>query len=196
MIRKRLIFLPMLAAIVCAAQSTLPPPPAPLGVPAPGPSTDAPYAPLPILPGGVVITLYPPGSPYLNKEKVRQAEQYNMSQAVPGRINSIVNIHNPSIEVHTVDRGLNTGAAVILVPGVATTPSTSVLKARTSCPSSTTTASTPSSCAAACVETVTTPTPTRYTTHNRPSAWSGPTPKTGTSTPTRSASWAFPQAPN
>ena len=50
----------------------------------PGPSTDAPYAPLPILPGGVVITLYPPGSPFLNKEKVRQAEQYNMSQAVPG----------------------------------------------------------------------------------------------------------------
>lgn len=40
-----------------------------------------------------------------------------MSQSVPGRINSIVNIHNPSIEVHTVDRGLNTGAAVILVAG-------------------------------------------------------------------------------
>ena len=117
MIRKKSIFLPLLAAAVCAAQNTLPPPPAPLGVPAPGPSTDAPYAPLPILPGGVVITLYPPGSPYLNKENVRQAEQYNMSQAVPGRINSIVNIHNPSIEVHTVDRGLNTGAAVILVPG-------------------------------------------------------------------------------
>ena len=40
-----------------------------------------------------------------------------MSQSVPGRINSIVNIHNPSIEVHTVDRGLNTGAAVILAAG-------------------------------------------------------------------------------
>src|SRR5258707_1792503 len=40
-----------------------------------------------------------------------------MSQTVPGRINSIVNIHNPSIEVHTVDRSLNTGAAVILVAG-------------------------------------------------------------------------------
>src|SRR5277367_5612130 len=115
--RKKIIFLPLLAAIACAAQNTLPPPPAPLGVPAPGPSTDAPYAPLPILPGGVVITLYPPGSPYLNQEKVRQAEQYNMSQAVPGRINSIVNIHNPSIEVHTVDRGLNTGAVVILIAG-------------------------------------------------------------------------------
>src|SRR6201994_4924897 len=114
---KKIICLPMLAAIVCAGQNTLPSLPAPLGVPAPGPSTDAPYAPLPILPGGVVVTLYPADSPYLNKDKVRQAEQYNMSQAVPGRINSIVNIHNPSIEVHTVDRGLNTGAAVILVPG-------------------------------------------------------------------------------
>jgi endo-1,4-beta-xylanase len=40
-----------------------------------------------------------------------------VSQTVPGRINSIVNIHNPSIEVHTVDRGLNTGTAVILVAG-------------------------------------------------------------------------------
>jgi endo-1,4-beta-xylanase len=64
-----------------------------------------------------VVTLYPPGSPFLNKDRVREAEQYSMSQAAPGRINSIVNIHNPSIEVHTVDRGLNTGAAVILVPG-------------------------------------------------------------------------------
>jgi endo-1,4-beta-xylanase len=40
-----------------------------------------------------------------------------MSQSVPGRIGSIVNIHNPSIEVHTVDRSLNTGAAVILAAG-------------------------------------------------------------------------------
>ena len=110
-------FLPLLA--VCLAQNTpaLPPLPAPLGVPQPGPSTNAPYAPQPILPGGVVVTLYPPSSPFLNKDRVREAEQYNMSQSVPGRINSIVNIHNPSIEVHTVDHGLNPGAAVILVPG-------------------------------------------------------------------------------
>jgi len=64
-----------------------------------------------------VIPLYPVGSPYLKAERVKEAEQYNMSQAVPGRINSIVNIHNPSIEVHPVDRSLNTGAAVILVAG-------------------------------------------------------------------------------
>jgi len=40
-----------------------------------------------------------------------------MSQAVPGRISSIVNIHNPSIEVHLVERGINTGAAIIVVAG-------------------------------------------------------------------------------
>src|SRR5450432_2686194 len=104
-------------ALAAAGAQTLPPLAAPLGVPKPGPQNDAPYAPLPILQGGVVVPLYPPGSPFLKAERIREAEQYNMSQSVPGRINSIVNIHNPSIEVHTVDRGLNTGAAVILVAG-------------------------------------------------------------------------------
>jgi acetyl esterase/lipase len=110
------VFPALLALAVCLGQNT-PTLPAPLGVPKPGVSTDAPYAPQPILPGGLVVALYPPGSAFLNKDRVREAEQYNMSQSVPGRINSIVNIHNPSIEVHTVDHGLNTGAAVILVPG-------------------------------------------------------------------------------
>jgi endo-1,4-beta-xylanase len=99
------------------SHAALPPLPAPQAIPKPGPATDAPYAPQAILPGGVVVPLYPPNSPYLNKDRVREAEVYNMSQAVPGRINSIVNIHNPSIEVHTVDRGINTGAAVILAAG-------------------------------------------------------------------------------
>src|SRR5204863_546844 len=73
--------------------------------------------PLAIVQGGAVVPLYPPGSPFLKMDRVREPEQYNMSQAVPGRIGSIVNIHNPSIEVHTVERGINTGAAVILVAG-------------------------------------------------------------------------------
>ncbi len=124
----RAFTLTALAAAIASAQSTqqpatvaphatLAPLPAPLAVPRPGPSTDAPYVPLPILQGGVVIALYPPGSPFLKMDRIREAEQYNMSQTVPGRINSIVNIHNPSIEVHTVDRGFNTGAAVILAAG-------------------------------------------------------------------------------
>jgi len=95
----------------------LAPLPAPLDVPKPGPAGTGPYAPQPILPGGIVVPLYPPGSTYLNAERVREPEVYNMSQTVPGRINSIVNIHNPSIEIHTVDRGLNTGAVVILAAG-------------------------------------------------------------------------------
>src|SRR4051794_26077344 len=101
-----------------AAQSaTLPPPPPPLGIPKPGPATDAPYSPQPILQGGIVVPLYQPGSPFLNAKRVREAEVYNVSQTVPGRINSIVNIHNPSIEFHPTERSLNPGTTVILVAG-------------------------------------------------------------------------------
>ncbi len=59
-----------------------------MNVPAAGPTNDAPYAPQPILQGGVVIQLYPPDSTHLNKERVREAEQYSMSKAAPGRISS------------------------------------------------------------------------------------------------------------
>ena len=99
------------------ARAPLPPLPAPLSIPKPGPAGDGPYAPQAILPGGVVVPLFPPGSPYLKADRVKEPEQYNLSQAVPGRVSSIVNIHNPSIEVHMVERGINTGAAIILVAG-------------------------------------------------------------------------------
>jgi endo-1,4-beta-xylanase len=77
----------------------------------------APFTPQPILQGGIVVPLYPPGSPFLKADRVREAEVLNVSQSVPGRINSIVNIHNPSIEFHPVDGGRNTGSVVILVAG-------------------------------------------------------------------------------
>jgi acetyl esterase/lipase len=113
----RMVFPALVALTVLRAQAPLPPLPAPQAVPKPGPVTDAPYAPQAILPGGVVVTLFPPDSPYLKADKIREAEKYNMSQAAPGRVSSIVSIHNPSIEIHTVDRGINTGAAVILAAG-------------------------------------------------------------------------------
>ena len=91
-------------------------PPA-LNIPKPGPTNESPYAPQPILQGGIVMPLYPPASPQLNRERVREAEYYNLSKAVPGRISSVTNIHNPSIEVHTVEGGINTGAAIILAAG-------------------------------------------------------------------------------
>jgi acetyl esterase/lipase len=112
-----ILFLSALAAAALSAQTALPPPPAPQAVPAPGPATDAPYAPTTILPGGIVMPLFPPGSRYLKMDRVREPEKYSMSQAVPGRISNIVNIHNPSIEVHTVEGGVNTGTAIILIAG-------------------------------------------------------------------------------
>jgi endo-1,4-beta-xylanase len=93
------------------------PAPVTIGILKSSEATDQPNAPQPILQGGIVLTLYPPDSPWLKKERLHEAEQYNRSKDVPGRINSIVHIHNPSIEVHLVDRSLNTGSAVILVPG-------------------------------------------------------------------------------
>jgi acetyl esterase/lipase len=94
---------------------TLAPLPPPMGVPVPGPKTDAPYAPQAILPGGVVVTLFPPDSPYLNKDKVREPEKYSYDP--PGEIATVVHIHNPSIEFHPGDSKLNTGAVIILAGG-------------------------------------------------------------------------------
>lgn len=105
------------APFLIAAQGSLPPLPSPQSLPTPGPADTGPYQPRAIVPGGIVVPLYAPGSPMLNSARVREPEKYNLNASVPGRINSIVNIHNPSIEIHTVDRGINTGAAVILAAG-------------------------------------------------------------------------------
>ena len=77
----------------------------------------APFVPQPIVPGGQIVPLFPPSSRYLRKDRLGEAEVNNLQKTVPGRIQSIVNIHNPSIEVHVVDPNNNTGAAVIVVPG-------------------------------------------------------------------------------
>lgn len=86
--------------------------PTPMNVPHPGPKTGQPYAPQAILPGSIVVPLFPP-----NADKITEPEVYNMSQAVTGRVSSIVSIHNPSIEIHKVEPGINTGAVVILAAG-------------------------------------------------------------------------------
>ena len=112
-----LLTLAALALANAQTRAPLPPLPAPQMVPKPGPATDAPYAPLALMPGGVVIPLFPPGSPYLKMDRIKEPEVYNMSQTVAGRVNSVVNIHNPSIEIHLVDTAINTGAVVILAAG-------------------------------------------------------------------------------
>ena len=60
--------------------------PAPLSIPAPGPATDQPYAPQAILPGGIVVPIFPAGSPLLKADRVKEPEVYNMAGGVPGRI--------------------------------------------------------------------------------------------------------------
>ena len=61
-------------AATAQTRAPLPPLPAPLSVPKPGPATDQPYAPQPIVQGGVVIPLFPPGSPYLKMERIKEPE--------------------------------------------------------------------------------------------------------------------------
>jgi len=97
------------------AVTTLPLAPPPQGLLAPGPKTDGPYTPLPLVPGGSVIPLYPPDSPYLKADKIREPEEYHSYS--PGSLGYIIHIHNPSIEFHAAKGGLNTGATLILAAG-------------------------------------------------------------------------------
>lgn len=80
-----------------------------------GPETDGPYAPQAIVPGGVVVPLYPAGSTMLNQDRVHEAEVYGSYS--PPSLGYIVNIHNPSIEFHRGNGSLNTGVAIIVAAG-------------------------------------------------------------------------------
>src|SRR3954462_9707530 len=102
---------------IAQTKPPLPPLPPPQSLPKPAEDTGGPYAPQAILPGGVVVPLFAPDSSYLKADKLHVPEVYNMSGAVPGRISSIVSIHNPSIEVHTVEKSINTGTAIIVIAG-------------------------------------------------------------------------------
>lgn len=103
--------------VLVPALAQLPPLPAPQDIPSAGPAASGPYAPQAIVRGGIVVPLYPPDSPYLNRERVSEPEKYTMSEDVPGRINRIDNVHNPSIEIHKADPRRNTGTVIIVAPG-------------------------------------------------------------------------------
>ena len=79
----------------------------------------APFTPEPILPGGLVLSLYSSDSPRLDRERIHEAERYNTSlKNKSDKTLNVLNIHNPSIEVHLAgDDPPNTGAAVIIAPG-------------------------------------------------------------------------------
>ena len=74
-LKRKICLLASAVAIVAAgAQSTLLPLPSPLGLPTPGSATASPDAPQPILPGGIVLPLYPAGSHFLNPGRARETE--------------------------------------------------------------------------------------------------------------------------
>ncbi len=158
------------SAAIAQTKAPLPPLPPPQSVPRPAADTGQPYAPQAILPGGIVVPLFPPSSPYLKADKLHLPEVYKMSQTVHGRIGSIVSIHNPSIEVHMVEKSINTGTAVIVIAGGGHRTLNVGSEAQTSCRSFITTASTPSFFGTGCVPTATLPRLTLFTMHNRPSA--------------------------
>jgi acetyl esterase/lipase len=81
----------------------------------PNPQTDQPYKPALLIPGGTVLTLFPPDSPYLNTNKITIPEKYNGASAT--RVGSIVSIHNPSIEFHAAPADKNVGTCIILAAG-------------------------------------------------------------------------------
>jgi dienelactone hydrolase len=79
--------------------------------------SDGPFQPEMIKPGGIILPLYPPDSSFLKKDRIHEAEIYNSANGGNRPITNVINIHNPTIEVHLAkDRSLN-GAAVILAPG-------------------------------------------------------------------------------
>ena len=86
-------------------------------IPTPAAATDAPYVPQALMPGGIVIPVWAPDSPQLNPDRIHEAEEYQMDPHVPGRVRTLTNVHNPSIEVHLAAKNQNTGTAVILIAG-------------------------------------------------------------------------------
>lgn len=73
----------------------------------------SPREPLPLQPGAKVIPLWPPGSPQLRG--CGEQEVFAPTKGEPGRIQKVVNIHNPSIELHLATRP--NGLAMILAAG-------------------------------------------------------------------------------
>ncbi len=73
--------------------------------------------PQPLIAGAKVVTLWPKGSPMLRAMPGSdKPEQFNMSKTT-GRVQSVVNIHNPSIEVHLAPADKANGMAMIVIAG-------------------------------------------------------------------------------
>jgi hypothetical protein len=97
---KRTAILSSVVLIGCAAVAQtkvpLPPLPAPQSVPKPAADTGEPYAPQSILPGGIVVPLFPPNSPYLKADKIHVPHAMLMAGV-------------PNVELHLYGNGRHPG---------------------------------------------------------------------------------------
>lgn len=78
-------------------------------------TNELPQIPIPLVPGAKVMPLWPPGAPTL-----RGKDQKEIITYAPGskdRVQKVVNIHNPSIEVHLARADRANGTAIILAAG-------------------------------------------------------------------------------
>ena len=74
--------------------------------------------PRPLVSGAKVVTIWPKGSPALRAlPGSDKPEEFSLTKGKPERVQSVTNIHNPSIEVHLAPPDKANGMAVIVVPG-------------------------------------------------------------------------------
>jgi endo-1,4-beta-xylanase len=70
------------------------------------------------VPGAKVVTLWPAGSPALRAlPGAEKPEELTFYKNQPGRVRKVINIHNPSIEVHLAPREKANGTAVVVAAG-------------------------------------------------------------------------------
>jgi endo-1,4-beta-xylanase len=74
-----------------------------------------PQLPAPLTPGRTVIPLWPAGASTL--KNTDQKEVFTMTAGQPSRVQKVVNIHNPSIELYPAPSQKATGTGIILAAG-------------------------------------------------------------------------------
>ncbi len=82
-------------------------------IPAPCADGEVPQQPLPLQPGAKVVPLWPAGSPTLHG--CNEKEVFTPTRNDAGRVQKVVNIHNPSIELHLAAKP--NGLAMIAAAG-------------------------------------------------------------------------------
>jgi acetyl esterase/lipase len=72
-------------------------------------------APVPLVPGAKVVPLWPSGAATL--KGLDEKEVFTITPGMPDRVQKVVNVHNPSIELHLAPAGKANGVGIILAAG-------------------------------------------------------------------------------